>query len=209
MSAVQIFEIIGVAAFAMSGAMAAIDKKADIFGVIFLSVITSLGGGIIRDVLLGWLPPRMFTSYVYIAVAVVCALIVFLDAYVRGEKYMQHKDRLDNIVNVFDALGLAVFTVTGMELALEQYGMGSFVLAVLMGVTTGVGGGMLRDVLTNCMPAVLRKRVYAVASLAGALLYYLLLLLKLPAAVGAGAAMLLIFSLRILATIYKWNLPKA
>ena len=102
-----------------------------------------------------------------------------------------------------------MFTVTGMELAIEQYGMGKLVLAVMMGVTTGVGGGMLRDVLTNCMPAVLRKRVYAVASMAGALLYYALLSLNVNRAIGAAAAMLLIFSLRILATVYKWNLPKA
>jgi len=205
----QAFELIGVAAFAASGAMAAIDKKADIFGVLFLAVITALGGGIIRDILLGWLPPRMFTSYVYIVLALVCAGLVFLDAYVRRERYQHHKDKLDNIVNVFDAVGLAVFTVTGMELAIEQYGMGNLVLAVLMGVTTGVGGGMVRDVLTNCMPAVLRKRIYAVASMAGAIVYYILLSLNVNRAIGAAVAMLLIFSLRILATVYKWNLPKA
>ena len=205
----QVLEYIGVAAFAVSGAMAAIDKKADIFGVLFLAVITALGGGIIRDILLGWLPPRMFTSYVYIVLALVCAGLVFLDAYARREGYQHHKDKLDNIVNIFDAVGLAVFTVTGMELAIEQYGMGKLVLAVMMGVTTGVGGGMLRDVLTNCMPAVLRKRIYAVASMAGALLYYALLSLNVNRAIGAAVAMLLIFSLRILATVYKWNLPKA
>ncbi len=205
----EVLELIGVAAFAASGAMAAIDKKADIFGVLFLAVITALGGGIIRDILLGYLPPRMFTSYVYIVLALVCAGLVFLDAYIRREKYQHHKDKLDNIVNVFDAVGLAVFTVTGMELAIEQYGMGNLVLAVLMGVTTGVGGGMLRDVLTNCMPAVLRKRIYAVASMTGAVLYYVLLSLNVNRAAGAAIAMLLIFSLRILATVYKWNLPKA
>jgi len=205
----QAFELIGVAAFAASGAMAAIDKKADIFGVLFLAVITALGGGIIRDVLLGHLPPRMFTSYVYIALAVFCAGLVFIDAYAHREKYQHHKDKLDHIVNIFDAVGLAVFTVTGMELAIEQYGMGKLVLAVMMGVTTGVGGGMLRDVLTNCMPAVLHKRIYAVASMAGALLYYIMLSLNVNRAVGAAAAMLLIFALRILATVYKWNLPKA
>ena len=205
----EALELIGVAAFAASGAMAAVDKKADIFGVLFLAVITALGGGIIRDILLGYLPPRMFTSYVYIALALVCAGLVFLDAYVRREKYQHHKDKLDNVVNVFDAVGLAVFTVTGMELAIEQYGMGNLVLAVLMGVTTGVGGGMLRDVLTNCMPAVLRKRIYAVASMTGALLYYVLLSLNVNRGAGAAISMLLIFSLRILATVYKWNLPKA
>lgn len=205
----EALELIGVAAFAASGAMAAVDKKADIFGVLFLAVITALGGGIIRDILLGHLPPRMFTSYVYIALALVCAVLVFFDAYLRREKYQHHKDKLDYIVNVFDAVGLAVFTVTGMELAIEQYGMGNLVLAVLMGVTTGVGGGMLRDVLTNCMPAVLHKRIYAVASMTGALLYYALLSLNVNRGIGAAIAMLLIFSLRILATIYKWNLPKA
>lgn len=201
-------ELVGIAAFAICGAMAAIDKQADIFGVLFLAVITALGGGVIRDMMLGYLPPRMFTSYMYICLALACGLLVFLDGYIRAEKYRQHRGRLDSIVNVFDALGLAVFTVSGMNLAIAQCGLENPVLLTLLGMTTGVGGGMLRDVLTNTMPAVLRKRVYAVASLAGALVYYAMLRFSVNELLSAMVSMAVIFAMRILATVYKWNLPK-
>ncbi len=204
-----VLELIGVASFAVSGAMVGIEKKADAFGVLFLAIITALGGGVLRDMMLGHLPPRMFTSFVYIALAAGCALIVFLDALVRKDKYRAHKDKLDAVVNVFDAMGLAAFTVSGMDLAIADCGMGNAILVTVLGMTTGAGGGMLRDVLTNAMPMVLRKRVYAVASLLGALLYYGLLYCGVGSVVGAVAAMGFIFALRMLATVFKWNLPKA
>jgi len=204
-----ILELLGVASFAVSGAMVGIDKKADIFGVLFLAIITALGGGVIRDMMLGHLPPRMFTSYIYIVLACVSALVVFLDAYIKREKYRSHKMKLDAIVNIFDAAGLAAFTVSGMDMAIEVCGMGSPLLVIALGMTTGVGGGMLRDVLTNSMPMVLHKRIYAVASLAGALLYYLLLYMGVGNVLGAVIAMMFIFALRMLATKYKWNLPRA
>lgn len=203
------FELIGVAASAVSGAMVAIDKKADVFGVLFLAVITALGGGVLRDMMLGHLPPRMFTSFIYIALALACALAVFLDAYMRREKYRAQIVRMDAVVNVFDAAGLAAFTVIGMDMAIADCGMSNPLLVIVLGMTTGIGGGMMRDVLTNSMPKVLRKRVYAIASLAGALAYYLLLRLGVGNIVGAFAGMLLIFALRMLATKYKWNMPSA
>jgi len=201
-------EFIGIAAFAISGAMAAIDREADIFGVLFLAVITALGGGVLRDMMLGHFPPRMFASYAYILTAVICALAVFADAYVRQESYRRNQKKLDGIVNVFDALGLAVFTVSGMNIAIEAYGLANPILPALLGMTTGVGGGMLRDVLTGRMPGVLYKRVYAVASLAGALVYYALLFFGADRLTGAVAAIALILVTRLLATRYKWNLPR-
>ena len=208
MTYIDVFEYIGVAAFAVCGAMAGIDRGADIFGVLFVAVITALGGGVIRDMMLGHLPPRMFSSFAYIGVAVFFGLAVFLDAYIRTEKYRQHQAELDSLVNIFDALGLAVFTVTGMDLAIAQCGLENPVLLVLLGTTTGVGGGMLRDVLIDVMPAVLRKRIYAVASMAGGIVYYILLWLGVPGFLSAIVAMAVIFTLRVLATVYKWNLPK-
>ena len=200
-------ELIGVAAFAVSGAMVAIEKKADIFGVIFLAVTTALGGGVIRDVLLGQLPPKMFTSYVYLLVAALSAVIVFVDAYIRREKYRQSMGRLDSINNIFDSIGLAVFTVSGMNMAMSV--SDNAVLILFLGMTTGVGGGMLRDMLTNAMPTVLRKRIYAVASLLGGGLYYTMYALNVNEALSAICGMLLIVVLRILATVLKWNLPTA
>ena len=198
-------EIIGAAAFAVSGAMAALEHEADIFGVIFLAVVTALGGGVIRDLLLGVTPPKMFVSYVYLAVAAVAALVVFADAYIRREKYRKHRDKLDSINNMFDAVGLAVFTVSGMNTAMQQ--SDNVLLILVLGMSTGVGGGMLRDMMINKMPKVLRKRVYAVASLLGGGVYYGLFALGVHETIAAVSGMAVIIALRVLATVYKWNLP--
>lgn len=200
-----VLELIGAAAFAVSGAMAAIEKKADIFGVLFLAVTTALGGGVIRDVLIGRIPPVMFVSYWYLLISVVAALAVFIDAYLRSEKYKLHLDKLDAVNNVFDAIGLAVFTVSGMNAAMPV--SDNVILVLFVGMCTGVGGGMLRDVMTNTMPKVLRKRVYAVASLIGGGLYYVMHVLDINQLLSIGCGMLVIFALRLFATIYKWNLP--
>ena len=205
----EYIELIGVAAFAVSGAMTAIEKGADIFGVLFLAVITALGGGVIRDILLGLLPPVMFTNYEYVLLSLISGLVVFLDAYIRRDKYRQVLDKLDSAVNVFDAVGLAVFTVSGMDIAINSCGLGNPILIISLGMTTGVGGGMLRDVLTNRMPRVLCKRVYAVASLCGAGVCYIMLYLGVNRMLASVTAMLLIFALRICATKYRWNLPQA
>ena len=200
-----VLELIGAAAFAISGAMAAIKRKADIFGVVFLGVITALGGGVIRDVLIGQLPPKMFISYAYLLASLLVSLIVFFDAYIRREKYFANKDKLSEINNIFDAAGLAVFTISGMNTAM---GVSDNVILILtLGVITGVGGGMLRDMMTNTMPKVLRKRVYAVASLIGGALYYVLHLIGVNDILSAVFGMVTIFVLRVLATVYKWNLP--
>lgn len=204
-----LLELTGVTAFAVSGAMVAVDRGADLFGVLFLSLMTALGGGILRDLLLGCTPPRMFTSYVYIAVASAAALAVFLAARLGREKYRREEARVDAVDNFFDAIGLAAFTVSGVNIAVESADLSSPVLAVAMGMTTGVGGGMIRDVLTNAMPMVLTKHVYAVASLAGALAYYGMLWLPIPEFVRDAVAMVLVFAIRMLATRYHWNLPKA
>ena len=200
-----VLELIGAAAFAVSGAMVAIEKKADIFGVLFLAVTTVLGGGVIRDVLIGRIPPVMFVSYWYLLISVVAALAVFIDAYLRSEKYKLHLDKLDAVNNVFDAIGLAVFTVSGMNAAMPV--SDNVILVLFVGMCTGVGGGMLRDVMTNTMPKVLRKRVYAVASLIGGGLYYVMHVLDINQLLSVGCGMLVIFALRLFATIYKWNLP--
>lgn len=200
-----VLELIGAAAFAVSGAMVAIEKKADIFGVLFLAVTTALGGGVIRDVLIGRIPPVMFVSYWYLLISVVAALAVFIDAYLRSEKYKLHLDKLDAVNNVFDAIGLAVFTVSGMNAAMPV--SDNVILVLFVGMCTGVGGGMLRDVMTNTMPKVFRKRVYAVASLIGGGLYYVMHVLDINQLLSVGCGMLVIFALRLFATIYKWNLP--
>ena len=208
-TAATVVELIGVASAAISGAMVAIEKKADVFGILFLALISALGGGILRDILLGYFPPRMFTNYAYLLVVFVSATAVFLDAFSWHERYHAHKDKLDQTNNLFDAIGLASFTVVGMDAAIASYALENPVLVMSMGVVTGVGGGLLRDVLTNTMPRIFVKRIYAVASLLGAGVYYVLLILSVPTVAGAAVSMASVIALRLLATKYKWNLPHA
>ena len=205
----NVLELIGVAAFAITGAMAALEKDADIFGVLFLALITALGGGVIRDLLLGVHPPRMFTSFVYVALALALGLLFFLGARLQRDAYLKYAERTDRIVNVFDALGLAVFSVSGVQLTAEAFGMDNPLLLAMMGMTTGVGGGMLRDMMIGVIPKVLRRRIYAVASILGSLCYWALLRAGLGASLSAAAASVLVVALRMLATHYKWNLPSA
>lgn len=203
-----ILEMIGVAAFAVSGAAAAIDKNADIFGVVFLGMTTALGGGVFRDILLGYLPPRMFENYTYVAAAILASLLVFAAARIWRDGYFSHRDRIDAVVNVFDAVGLGVFTVSGMNLAIAHNGITNALLVIVLGMATGIGGGMVRDIMIGEIPFVLRKRVYAVASLAGGCVYYLMYLWKIDSVVSAVVAIIVVFAIRMFATAYKWSLPK-
>ena len=203
----NVLELIGVAAFAITGAMAAIEKDADIFGVLFLSLITALGGGVIRDLLLGVHPPRMFASFAYVALALGCGLVFFLGAWLQREHYLRYAERIDRVINVFDALGLAVFTVSGVKLSAEAFGMGNPLLLAMMGMTTGIGGGMLRDMMIGVIPRVLRRRIYAVASILGALCYWALLRAGAADGLSAALACVLVVALRLLATHFRWNLP--
>lgn len=200
-------EVLGLIFSSVAGAMVAIDKRADIFGVLFLAVITAFGGGITRDIILGIIP-HFFTSYTYVVLTLTSALIVFIWAYFGADKYLSRHETVDSIINVFDALALASYTVVGMNIAIEECGMDNALLIICLGMITGIGGGMLRDMMVNTMPFVLRKRIYAVASLAGALVYYMLLRLGVGSSVGSVAAVTLIFALRICATIFKWSLPR-
>lgn len=204
-----VLELIGIASAAISGTMVAIEKKCDAFGVVFLAIITALGGGVLRDTMIGHLPPRMFTSYAYILTATAFSLAVFLTALRHHERYHANKDKLDHVNNWFDAVGLAAFTVAGVDLTIATVGMDAPLTPVLLGLVTGVGGGVLRDVLTGTMPRLLYKRVYALASLGGAVVYYLLLRLGVPNALGAVVCMALIVLVRYFATRYHWNMPHA
>ena len=202
-------ELIGVASAAIAGTMVAIEKRCDAFGVVFLAFISALGGGALRDTMIGHLPPRMFTSYAYIGTALAFSLSVFFFALRHHETYHANKDRLDWLNNWFDAVGLAAFTIAGENLTIAACGMEDFLTPILLGVVTGVGGGVLRDVLTGTMPRLLYKRIYALASLAGAVLYYLWLLVGLPDTLGSALCLALIVLLRYFATRYHWNMPHA
>ena len=205
-----VLEILGTISFAISGAMAAIEKRVDLFGVVFLGLTTSLAGGIIRDVVVGRVPPAAFSDYKYMGIAIVSALVVFFLARINREYYKNNIEMINNINNIFDAAGLGAFTITGANVAMNMGYRWNGFFVVFLAMVTGIGGGVLRDLMIGEIPFVLRKRIYAVASLAGGMVYYLLYMqmhMDIMSAAFIGIAV--VFGLRMMATIFKWNLPKA
>lgn len=201
-------ELIGTVAFALSGALKAIQKNLDIFGVCFLALFTALGGGVIRDLLLGRTPPRLFESEGYILVAIGVAVAAFL-----AVRFVHRKLDFgiwgDRIFNLCDALGLGIFAVIGTQSA-AQAGLGDKAfLSIFLGMTTGVGGGVLRDLMCCEIPSVLRKHIYAVAAICGSLVYYVLTALGVWDAPATLAGVAVVVALRLLARHYQWNLPRA
>lgn len=199
-------EMIGTIAFACSGAMVAIQKDLDLLGILVLGVTTACGGGMIRDLLIGSTPPTLFIHPVYVAVAAASTLILFLFVrFLHSSRNILQSALYDSALSLMDAVGLGAFTVVGINTAIsagfEEY---RFFL-VFLGVITGVGGGILRDIMANETPAILKKHIYACASLAGALLYTYTRGLSRELSMVCSA--LLVMIIRILARKYRWNLP--
>lgn len=203
---VFILEVFGTVAFASSGAMVAIQKKMDLLGVIVLGICTAVGGGVIRDTLIGVTPPVTFRDPVYCLIATAVSVLTFLPA-VRRE-LTRHTAVYDRFMFWMDAIGLGVFTVIGVQAAFAAVFECNRFLAVFVGVVTGVGGGVLRDVLAQNTPYIFVKHFYACASLIGA---WLCAVLWKPC--GSGIAMLIglaaVIVLRVLAAHFHWSLPKA
>ncbi len=202
-------EIIGTVAFACSGAMVAIRKQLDLLGIIVLGVTTAVGGGMLRDLLIGIHPPTLFVRPVYVMAAFAAVLVLFVIVKFRQITLaVLESEMYERIMNLLDAIGLGAFTVVGIDTAIEA-GFGEYrFLMIFLGVITGVGGGILRDMMAGQTPAVLKKHVYACASIAGAICY-----VGLIDVIGDGIAMIisavLVVVIRILARKYKWNLPRA
>ena len=200
-----ILEIIGTLAFAVSGAFVGVRRDMDVFGVVILGLTTAVGGGIIRDLVLGLTPPRTFQHPIYALIAVAASAAVFLIAR-RGWTEKSSGPYAVTML-VMDSLGLGAFTVSGMGTAMETGGDYGAFLLVFVGVVTGVGGGVLRDVLAGETPYIFRKHVYASASIAGALLCVLLRPVGDTAAIALGMAAVVV--VRLLAAAFRWNLPHA
>lgn len=205
---ISIFEYIGIIAFSVSGTMIAIKQRMDLFGCLFLGATTALGGGAFRDIILGRLPPGMFMHYEYLLLAVCSSLLVFVPAYLFKKKYPTKVELIETVNNLFDAVGLGIFTVNGVQISLSQGYGENMVLCVFLGMMTGVGGGLLRDIISNEIPVIFRKHIYAIASLTGAICYFVLHKLQVSGILSTSLGVLVIFSLRLMATRYKWNLPK-
>ncbi len=205
---ILITELIGTVAFSVSGAIHAIGKKLDLLGVLVLGCLTALGGGALRDLLMGQVPPRAFSNFTYLILAALSALIVFVVAGIFQNGYRVHLTQLEQINNVFDAIGLGTFSVVGVQLALESGYGGNLFFCVFLGVITGCGGGILRDMMCAKVPGVLTKHIYALASTAGAALYALLWKLGVPDIYGVIGGIALVILIRMLATVFRWSLPK-
>ena len=197
-----VLELAGTFVFALSGAAAGIKHRLDLFGVLVVSCATATAGGITRDVLIGAVPPVALRDWRYLGIAVAAGLLVFLSS-PRPER----QQRLRNLVLTFDAAGLALFAVSGTQTALG-YGL-TPVMAALLGMLTGIGGGMLRDVLVADIPAVLHSDLYAVAALAGAIVVVVGHLLNAPPGVSALAGAAVCFGIRLVALWRGWRLPTA
>ena len=189
----------GTFVFAISGAVAAVRHRLDIFGVLVLSFAAGNAGGITRDLLIGAVPPAAIADWRYLSVSVLAGLLTF--------QWCRLIDRLSNPVLWFDAVGLAFFAVAGTQKALV-YGLNP-VMAALLGMLTGIGGGMLRDILVNEIPNVLRADLYALAALAGAMTVVIGYVLHVSPVATTAIGGLLCFALRFMAIRYGWHLPKA
>lgn len=203
---IVILELIGTVAFSISGAMTAMKKNMDIFGVMILGLTTAVGGGIIRDLILGFTPPATFRDPLYAITAFVTAAIVFLP-WVR-RLFQRYQRVYDLLMLTMDSVGLGIFTVIGVQAAFAQSSAYSTFLLSFVGVITGVGGGVLRDILAGNTPYIFVKHIYASASLAGALLCVILWHF-IPGiwAMNLGAALVIL--IRSLSAHYRWSLPRA
>lgn len=199
MTMLYLLDMIGTAAFAASGAWAGIRRDMDLFGVLVLGMVTAIGGGTLRDILLGDTPPFCFKDENYLWLSLIVSLLIFVSH--------RHLKRLKHPLLYFDAVGLGTFVVIGTGKAL-QFGLGPLG-AVLMGIMTATAGGVIRDVLSNRVPLILQREIYASACLAGAGLMIALNHTSLPQNLIALLAATAVITLRLFAIAGNWSLPKA
>ncbi len=195
----SLLDVLGTFAFGLSGALVAIRRRLDIFGILVLAAATGTAGGIVRDLLLGDVPPEVLRTIWPLAVTSLAGLCAFFFGPVI--------DRLTRPVMLLDAAGLGVFAVAGCNKALAA-GL-EWPGAVLLGMITAIGGGVLRDIMAAEVPRVLHEEVYALAALAGAAAYATCVAFGLTGAWAAGGAVLLAFAIRVASVRYGWTLPRA
>lgn len=201
-------EMAGTVAFAASGAMVGVERNMDIFGVSVLGVVTAVGGGMIRDIVLGIIPPNVFTNPVYALVATITSCLVFLVFYWKRQLLEGHmRLTYDRVMLVMDSIGLGIFTVVGVNTGIRSGYMDNVFLLVFLGTITGVGGGLMRDMMAGVPPYIFVKHIYACASIVGAVVC-----VYMNRFVGNVEAMMVacfvIILIRYLAAHYRWNLPR-
>ena len=215
---VSILEIVGVISFSAAGAITAIDKEMDVFGVLLMSIVTCFGGGVLRDVLAGaaigldrpWFFSGEPVANLYIVICSATSIAVFFAALAFKRFYVKEEKLVCSVNNILDAIGIGVFSAMGTGNYLSA---GPFV-AITMGMLSSIGGGLTRDIIMNDIPFILRKYIYAMPTIFGSAAYYVIAVCIFPTEeygkmVATAVCALIIFVIRVLATYFKWNMPKA
>jgi len=194
----NIIDILGTFSFAAAGAFAAMEKKLDPFGVLIISFVTAIGGGTIRDVLIGEFPVSWLSNSTTIWVIFIGAVITLF--------FATHLKKLDKMLFLFDAMGLGLFTIVGIQKGIaHQFSTG---ICIMLGTVTGCFGGVMRDVLLNNVPLIFKKEIYAMASIIGGVLFFAMLKLNVSERLTSSVVILIIFFVRVLAVQLNWSLPR-
>jgi uncharacterized membrane protein YeiH len=197
---IQVLDLFGTMAFAVTGAFKAIEHGSDIVGIVILSTITGVTGGVLRDIIFGKFPPTAVVNSLYIAITVSTGAVIFF-LYPLFKKHW-------NLFLKFDAVGLGVFTVIGSTFAYNLFGL-NFLAMSFAGILTAIGGGILRDVFVNEIPLVFVKEFYASASFVGILTLFIMLSVNINLSIAAIPSIVITTSLRLIAMKFNWNLPRA
>jgi uncharacterized membrane protein YeiH len=196
MSLFQIFDLLGTVAFALSGTMAAINKKLDVFGIFIIAFVTSVGGGTLRDMLIGRTPVGWMTDLTYLYIIILSTVI--------GIIFRKRMGKLSKTLFLFDTIGLGIFTITGAEIGL-QFGLHP-IICVIIATMSGSFGGLIRDILVNEIPVILQKEIYALACVAGAVGFLLLEMINCNKDLQYVLTSGLVIVIRLLAVKNKWEL---
>ena len=202
-----ILEYVGTIAFAISGALLAIENKMDILGVMILGCTTAVGGGLFRDILIGRPMPLMFENPTYVIVACLTTLVVFITMSILHNFKMVESKSYKIAYTLIDSLGLGVFVVVGVKLT-RDFGITNPFLIIFSSVLTAVGGGLLRDIMSARIPAIFRKHIYCVDAIVGSLLFYSITYYTNLYPLASILSILIVVGIRYLAFYFKWNLPK-
>ncbi len=204
----SVLDILGVLAFAISGSMVGVRQRLDMLGIIITGTTTAVGGGITRDIILGILPPTAFVNPTNMLIAIITSLIVFF--YIRKHKKPITDAMFLKVYTILDAIGLGVFTVIGVNTAIQKGHADNIFLLVFLGTVTGVGGGVIRDVFVRRVPGVLRSEdLYATAAFLGCVFYVSMALTSVPTSISMIMAIALITIIRMASLMFRLRMPKA
>lgn len=201
----RFLEFIAVVSFSIAASISAIRKEMDLFGVMVMAVTVCTGGGLFRDLILNRVPPLMFVDYFYIIVGTITSILTFL--FIRYYNSATLKPHYNKAIFVSDSIGLGLFTMFGLKTAIEYGYYDNFGFVIFIGVITGVGGGLLRDIFSNDLPMLFVKHIYAIAAMVGAIIAYFLWP-YVDEVVASSIGALTIIIIRFFAYKYRWNFPK-